>query len=230
MYRRLKCLPDSIPGNQPHAHTFTGSPAPPPPPSSLHLCTRPRLNVFVNESLNDSFTVVTWTSTYKVCWLLHCSGCCRRRRHRHRRRRHWILTQRVCVTTVCVDAWVLCLCVCVVAVACISVLPFFSDTPWRSLELVGPPVASLLVFLHPSPLGRVLAAGHSRHAHHLGTSQVSLLPPLAVLHLRAVLCSLAAQICLSSLALLWPFCSWSARLVPWPALWWSAVLLLSVQG
>lgn len=53
----------------------------------------------------------------------------------------------------CVDLFFL-LCVCVHFCA------FFfltSNATWGSLKLMGPPVASLLVFLHPSPLGRVLA-------------------------------------------------------------------------
>ncbi len=58
----------------------------------------------------------------------------------------------------CVHVWMrgVCACVCRSVSVCAS-LCFFSNTTWGSLKLMGPPVASLLIFLHPSPLGRVLA-------------------------------------------------------------------------
>lgn len=55
----------------------------------------------------------------------------------------------------CLDAWV-CACMCGSGFR-LRYCAFPSNAPWGSLELVGPPVASLLIFLHPSPLGGVLA-------------------------------------------------------------------------
>lgn len=115
--------------------------------------------------------------------------------------------------------------VCVDSAACV-----FSNATRGSLKLMGPPVASLLIFLHPSPLGRVLAAC-PRPPHNLRASQAAL-PLLAVL--LVVLRRLAAQhtqIWLTFLGILapcWPFHCWSSSLEPWPALWWTGLLLLSV--
>lgn len=75
--------------------------------------------------------------------------------------------------------------VCVDLVACVHLCAFFSNATWRSLKLVGPPVASLLIFLHPSPLGRMLAA-RPGPPHHLRGSRAAL-PLLAALGLLVVL-------------------------------------------
>lgn len=97
---------------------------------------------------------------------------------------------------------------------------------------MGPPVASLLIFLNPSPLGRVLAA-RPRSPRRLRTSQAAL-PFLAVLCLRVVVSRLAAQhtqIGLTSLGVLapcWPFPCRSPGLKPGPALRWTTLLLLSI--
>lgn len=121
--------------------------------------------------------------------------------------------------------------VCVDLVACCTPLCFFSNATRGSLKLVGPPVASLLVFLHPSPLGRVLAA-RSRPPHNLRTSHAAL-PLLAGLHLLVVFRCLATQtqILLTFLGILapcLPFYCWRSSLEPWPALWWTGLLLLGV--
>lgn len=130
---------------------------------------------------------------------------------------------RMCLC-VCVDALV---CACVCGSACVCLF-FLSDAPWWSLKLVGPPVASLLVFLHPSPLGRVLAAARPRPPYHLRA------PLLAVLRLLIVLRCLATQRAqiqltfLGSLAPHWPVHCWSSGLRPCPALRWTGLLLLGV--
>lgn len=135
----------------------------------------------------------------------------------------------------CVDmcGWFLCLCVDQVASSlCFLFSP--SNATWRSLKLMGPPVASLLIVLHPSPLGRVLAA-RPRPPYDLRAGRAAL-PLLAVLCLLVVFRSLAAQqtqILLSSLGVLAPcrpvHCR-SAGLLPWPALWWTGLLLLGVRS
>lgn len=133
----------------------------------------------------------------------------------------------------CVDAWggevVL---VCLDLVACVHLCAFSSNATWGSLKLMGPPVASLLIFLHPSPLGRVLAA-RPRPPHDLRASHDAL-PLLAVLRLRDVFRCLATQhtqILLTFLGILvpcQPFHCWSSGLEPWPALRWTGLLLLGV--
>lgn len=75
-------------------------------------------------------------------------------------RGHWS-THCIYRTYLCVFVWMRGF-----VLACVSVwfnvsfffFSFFSNAAWRSLKLMGPPVASLLIFLHPSPLGCMLAA------------------------------------------------------------------------
>lgn len=56
----------------------------------------------------------------------------------------------------CVDAWH-CACMCFWLQMSIYLRAFSSNASRGPLELMGPPVASLLIVLHPSPLGCVLA-------------------------------------------------------------------------
>lgn len=66
-----------------------------------------------------------------------------------------------------------------------TLLCFSSNAPGGSLKLMGPPVASLLIFLHPSPLGGVLAVCPRPPDDQRG-SRVALLRLLAVFwHLAA---------------------------------------------
>lgn len=113
-------------------------------------------------------------------------------------------------------------------------LCFCSNTPWRSLKLMGPPVASLLIFLHPSPLGCVLTGG-PRSPCNLRTSHAPL-PLLAVLRLLVIFRWLTAQhtqIWFSFLGVLapcWALRCCSSSLEPLPALWWAGLLLLSIRS
>lgn len=96
---------------------------------------------------------------------------------------------------------------------------------------MGPPVASLLIFLHSSPFCCMLVS-HSRSPRSLRTSQTAL-PFLAILCLLVVprcLATYHTHVWLTSLVILapyWPFHCWSSSLEPWPALWWAGLLLLS---
>lgn len=124
--------------------------------------------------------------------------------------------------------------VCVDLVACVHLCAFFSpsNATWGSLKLMGPPVASLLVFLHPSPLGRVLAARtRPRHRLRSGHAALALLAVLQILVVLRCLATQHTQIWLTFLSILapcWPFHCWSSCLEPWPALWWTGLLLLGV--
>lgn len=122
MYRRLKCLPGSIPGNQPYPHTFTV--CFPVTQSSVPLCHLHRLCVFVFESLNESFIVVTcvWLciSTLKVCLMFFFLAAVMKRSLNHT-----LDTQSIecvlCVYSMC-GCMGLCLCVLIWLHVCISVL------------------------------------------------------------------------------------------------------------
>lgn len=142
---------------------------------------------------------------------------------------HTSATQSVCI---CVNAWA---CACMCRSGCMfASLCIFSDTTWRSLKLMGPPVASLLIFLHPSPLGCVLAA-HPRSSRNLRTRQDAL-PLLVVLCFLVVFGWLTAQhtqIWFNFLGILspcWPLHCWSSSLKPWPALWWAGLLPLCIRS
>lgn len=120
--------------------------------------------------------------------------------------------------------------VCVDLAACAHLCAFSSDATRGSLKLMGPPVASLLIFLHPSPLGRVLAA-RPGPPRDLRASHAAL-PLLAVL--LVVLRRLAtqqAQIWLTFLGVLapcWPLHRRSSGLQPRPALRRTGLLPLGV--
>lgn len=122
----------------------------------------------------------------------------------------------------CVYVWVHDLCLCVYI--WLHVLSF-SHATWGSLKLMGPPVASFLTFLHPSPLGRVLACRPGPPSDRRTSGAA--LPLLAILHLLAVFGCLTF---LGILAPCWPLHCWSPRLEPQPAVLWVGLLPLSVGG
>lgn len=109
-----------------------------------------------------------------------------------------------------------------------------SNTARWSLKLMGPPVASLLIFLQPSPLGCVLARC-PRPPGDLRANQypLPLLPVLVLLVALGGLAAYCAQIWLAFLgvlaACLHNTCR-SSRLKPRPAVWGAGLLLLSVGG
>lgn len=118
----------------------------------------------------------------------------------------------------CLGAWV-CACMCGSGFR-LRDCAFPSNAPWGSLELVGPPVASLLIFLHPSPLGGVLAV-RPRPPDGRGGSRVALRRLLVVFR------RLAGHVLRPLFALLRRRTS---GLEPRPALRHAGLLPLGVRG
>lgn len=154
MYRRLKCLPGSIPGNQPNPHTFTV--CIPVFQSSSHLCPLHRLCAFVYMPLNARFIVVHFMYFYLQVLLVFimglCFGCCY---GEVTELIHWIHNLKNVLACMCVDAWVgACVCRsgCMCASLCLVNFFSFSQTLrgglWSSWVLLLRPFLFSCIRLH----------------------------------------------------------------------------------
>lgn len=126
------------------------------------------------------------------------------------------------------------ICVCTSGCMCAS-LCFSSNAARGSLQLMGPPVASLLIFLHPSPFGGVLGArpGPRPCPRHLSGSHPALMPLLPALRLLVVFRCLSTQqtqVLLASRGTLTPRLRFRSGLEPGLALRRPCLLLLVVSS